>query len=299
MTTATHLFRWRRVLALCAASVLLHYAVIDWSAAHLAAAPAAAPATIVAELHGAPPVVHEAGAAHPPAQVQLPSSPVAPRSKVKLPPSAQLTFDVARIDADGTRRAGQAVMDWRHGGGQYRLTVRSELADGAAQELASEGATGAGGIVPRTLSAQRGGKAGTATHFDARRGRITFSASEGSVAMAPGTQDKASVAMQLAGIGRAGGSRPGARIALLVGDEKDAGVLRFVAVGQEDIETPMGRLATWHWSQLPVAGTYKARLDVWLAPGYEWYPVQLRSTEAGGAVTTRTIRAIVPIEAGK
>ena len=295
----THLFRWRRILAVGAASVLLHYAVIVWS---MGAKPPSAPATIVAALHAAPPEVHEAGAADPAPQVQLPSPPVAakaaPRDKVSLPPSAQLNFDVVRIDADGTRREGQAVIDWRHGGDRYRLAMRSELADGAAQELASEGATGAAGIVPRMLSAQRGGKARTATHFDARHGRITFSASEGSVAMAPGTQDKASVAMQLAAIGRARGSRPGAEIALLVGDEKNASVLRFVMVGQEEIETRMGKLATWHWSQLSVAGTYKTRLDVWLAPGHEWYPVQLRSTEAGGAVTTRTIRTIVPTGAG-
>ena len=130
----THLFRWRRILAVGAASVLLHYAVIVWS---MGAKPPSAPATIVAALHAAPPEVHEAGAADPAPQVQLPSPPVAakaaPRDKVSLPPSAQLNFDVVRIDADGTRREGQAVIDWRHGGGQYRLAMRSELADGAAQ----------------------------------------------------------------------------------------------------------------------------------------------------------------------
>ena len=47
-------------------------------------------------------------------------------------------------------------------------------------ELASEGAIGEHGIVPRILSEKRRSKAQTATHFDAQQGRISFSASSAS-----------------------------------------------------------------------------------------------------------------------
>lgn len=308
MTTAQHPFRWRRVVALGAASALLHYALIGWGTLHLAAPGALEPAMVVAELHAAPAPqpaatpapagAPEAGAANSLAPVQLPSPPrattTALRYKVSLPPPAELFFDVERIDAGGAPQAGQAFIDWAHGGGRYRLTVHTEVAGSAAQELVSEGAAGAAGIVPRTLSAQRGAKAGTATHFDVRRGRVTFSAAEGSVPMLAGTQDKASLPLQLAAIARAGARQLDADIAILVGEEKDADVMRFAVVGQEQLETRIGKLATWHLSQRPEAGTYKARLDIWLAPGHEWYPVQLRSTEANRAVTTRTISKIVP-----
>ncbi len=277
--------------------------VLGWGSGQLAAPAPAPAAAFVAELRSAPSLtpVPEAGAANPLPQVQLPGPPekarradaARPRYKVSLPPSAQLRFDVVRVDTNGSAGAGHAVLDWRHGGGQYRITMTGEVAGAVPVELASEGATGVGGMVPRTMNAQRGGKAGTATHFNVQRGRITFSASEGSVAMAPGTQDKASLPLQLAGIARAGRRQLGAGLEILVAEEKDAGVLRFEVVGQEEIDTRMGRIATWRLSQSPIPGTYKARLEVWLAPGHDWYPVQLRSTEANGTVTTRTINEIV------
>lgn len=299
MTTATHPFRWRRVLVLCAASVLLHYAVLDWGAAPLPL-PAAPAVTVVAELRSAPPEVvaarpsSEAGAPVPLPLVQLPGpkqkTPAPPPYRASLPPPARLTYQVVRSGADD---AGEASIDWRHAHGQYRLSMRSALV-----ELISEGALDAGGLVPRTMSAQRRGKARTATHFNAGGAGITFSASEASVAMAPGTQDKASVLMQLAGIARADARQLDAGIALLVGEEKGAAVMRFVALGQEDIATRMGTLAAWHMLCEPAPGTYRPRLEVWLAPEHGWFPVQLRSTEANGTVTTQTVVQIDVIDAG-
>lgn len=284
---------------LCAASVLLHYAALDWGAAPVPVARAPA-VTVVAELRSAPPepVVTrpppEAGAPVPLPLVQLPgpkqAKPAPPPHRVSMPPPARLTFEVARSGADD---AGEASIDWRHAHGRYRLSMRS-----AQVELISEGAIDAGGIVPRTMSAQRRGKARTATHFDAGGAGITFSASEASVPMAPGTQDRASVLMQLAGIARAGARQLDAGIALLVGEEKGAAVMRFVALGQEEIETRMGRLATWHLLCEPAPGSYRPRLEVWLAPEHAWFPVQLRSTEANGVVTTQTVVQIDVIDAG-
>ena len=331
MTTASHLFRWRRVLTVGAASVALHYAIIDWGvdqARLQGTEPRYGSVTIMAELRNAPALallrpasappsapqapqasapapVAQSRAALPSPQVQLSSLPESasaadaalPRYKADLPPSAQLVFDVVRTGADGATGAGQAVIDWRQAGGEYRVSMSSDVAGSTLTALASEGATGPGGIVPRLMSAQRRGKAATATHIDARRRRITFSASQNSVAMAAGTQDRATVPMQLAGIGRAGGQL-GAQVVLMVAEEKGVSLLHFAVVGQEDINTQMGTLATWRLAYSPAPGTYRSRLEVWLAPGHAWYPVQLRSTEANGAVTTQTINRIVANEVG-
>jgi hypothetical protein len=163
-------------------------------------------------------------------------------------------------------------------------------------ELSSEGTVGEFGIAPRSMTEKRRSKAQTATHFE--QGRITFSASPASFAIVPGTQDKATFPMQLAGIARADPAQLGSDIEMMVGEDKDASLFRFVVQGQENIETPMGRLATWRIARPPRPGSYSSRLDVWLAPDHEWYPVQIRSTEANGAVTTQTIRKIVMKEAG-
>lgn len=227
--------------------------------------------------------------------------PAPPRYKVSLPPSAELTLDVARTDAKGTEWYGKAVMGWSQTGDAYRMSFIASitmLVTINLAELTSEGATGEAGIVPRTMTEKRRGRAQTATHFNAEQARITFSASERDYPMLHGAQDKATFPMQLAGIARADAAQLQAGVEILVGEDKDANVFRFVVVGQEEIDTRMGKLATWRLSRPPVPGSYNSRLDIWLAPDHNWYPVQLRNSEANGAITTQTIRKIVVKDAG-
>lgn len=308
MSTATRQFRPRPVLAAGAAALLLHYLAAGWLGVPLHApgskeAPPA-PRTISAQLKLDVP---QAGPA--PAVVEKAAMPVVmkpgtaqarphaqPGYKVDLPPAATLTMDLVRRDEEGVESRGEAVVDWQREGARYRLRVVATVGGPAPErlaELVSEGTTGTAGIAPRSMTEQRRSRAQTATHFNAGSGRVTFSASQASVPLAPGTQDKATFPMQLAAIGRADPAQLAAGIGMLVGESRDASVFRFVKIGEEDIETGMGRLATWHVARLPAPGSYNARIDIWLAPGHHWYPVQVRSTEAGGTVTTQTIRSIV------
>lgn len=268
-------------------------AEVQASEAQEAERPAGRPEAGAAEL--APQVQSDASAE---AARQLEPLP-APGRKVSLPPPAELTLDVERTDAGGGKWSGQAVMTWSRDGSAYRMSVVASITMIVTinlVELASEGTVGEHGITPRTMTEKRRSKAATATHFG--QGRITFSASPDSYPIVPGTQDKATFPMQLAGIARADPGKLGSDIELLVGQDKDASLFRFVVQGQEEIDTPMGRMAAWRLTRPPKPGSYSSRLDVWLAPGHEWYPVQIRSTEANGAVTTQTIRKIVIKETG-
>jgi hypothetical protein len=301
MTTAPHQLRWRRVVAVGAGSVLLHYMALRAPSGPPPPTAQASP-VIIAQLH-APPVAEpapEPRAAVPLPQVQLRSSPAParPQYRASPPPPATLTYDVARTDAGGAQTQGETVLDWRTGNGQYRLTAATVVEGSALLALASEGRLGAAGIVPRSMSAQRHGKAPTATHFDAQGGGITFSASEQRVAMVKGTQDKATWPLQLAAIARANPRQLAAGLDLPVGEERNAGLWHFALEGREAIDTAMGRLATWHLAYQPAPGSYRTRLDVWLASEHGYYPVQMRSTEANGTITTQTIRTIVANEAG-
>lgn len=219
----------------------------------------------------------------------------APAYQVSLPPSATLTLDVARRDAKGTDWSGQAVMDWQRDGANYRLRFVASvtvLVTINLAELASEGTIGAEGIIPRTMTEKRRNRAQTATHFNAQDQRITFSASQAIVSMSHGVQDKATFPIQLAGIARADPAQLAAGVDMLVGEDKGASVFHFALVGEEEIDTGMGRMKTWRLSRPPRPGSYNSRLDIWLAPLHHWYPVQIRNTEANGAVTTQTIRSI-------
>ncbi|UOD32833.1 DUF3108 domain-containing protein [Massilia violaceinigra] len=264
-------------------------------AADAAAAPVQASAAEMApvvELTPEPPAVAEAP----------PSEPVKPALKVSLPPSAELNFDVARTDRDGGTWSGVSTISWKQAGGAYKLSMEASVSVLVARVnlvlLNSEGAVGPGGIVPRITTEKRRGKSQTATHFGGADGKITFSASERSYPMVPGAQDKATFLMQLAAIGRADSAQFASGVELFVGEEKDANPFGFVLVGQENINTPMGPLATWHLARPPRPGAYNSRLDIWLAPAHNWYPVQIRNTESNGSVTTQTIRKILITDLG-
>ena len=224
------------------------------------------------------------------------------RYKVNLPPSADFELDVKRVDANGTTWSGVAVMAWHSDGSRYKLGVEAGLSMLVTRinllVLSSEGLIDDYGIAPVTATEKVRGRAQTATHFNRDEGRITFSASERSYPLLVGTQDKATVPFQLGGIGRADHKQFGGDIDLQVGEDKEANIFRFQLVGEEELETRMGKLSTWHLTRPPRPGTYSSRIDIWLAPGLNWYPVQIRNTEASGALTTQTVSKITATESG-
>ncbi len=245
----------------------------------------------------AAPVEAAAAAPEPP-----PAAPAAHQYRVSMPPSARIVLDVERKDANGTLWHGEAAMAWKLRGDSYSMKLEAGIRVLVARVnlvvLESEGRIVDGGFAPVVMTEKRRGRAQTATHFGAQDERITFSASPASYALLPGTQDKATVPLQLAAIARGDSSQLGAGIEMLVGEDKDASVFRFVALGQEEIDTRLGRMQTWHLSRPPRAGAYSSRLDIWLAPAHGWYPVRIKNIEANGAVTTQTVTKIEVAESG-
>ena len=257
------------------------------------------PATPAAPAAGTPAIT-----APPPAAVAPPVPAPAPPSvveqarhyKTNAPASAQFDLHVDRRDADGTKWQGVASMAWDNKGDSYQLKLEVGLSMLITRinllVLTSEGVIDGTGIVPVTATEKRKGRAQTATHFNRDGKVITFSATTATAPWQEGAQDKASVPFQLAAIGRADVNQLVGNIDILVGEEKEATVFRFQLVGEEELDTKMGRLVTWHLRRPPKPGTYSSQLDIWLAPSMQWYPVQIRNTEASGALTTQTVTKI-------
>jgi hypothetical protein len=251
---------------------------------------------------GEPLAVVQSPQAEPAPAAPAPATPAPPTYKVDMPPAADITLDVARVDADGTKWSGEALLSWKLAGGRYKVNVEAGLRVVFARVnllvLTSEGAVADSGFAPQTMTEKRRGRSLTATHFNRQDGSITFSASSNSYPLAAGAQDKASVPLQLAAIARADPAQLSRGIDILVAEDRDASVFHFEVVGQEQIDTRLGRLQTWHLSRPPKPGSYNSRLDIWLAPGRGWYPVQIRNLEASGAVTTQTVNNIEMTDTG-
>jgi hypothetical protein len=237
-----------------------------------------------------------------PAPPQPPPAPEARHYKVDLPPAADITLDVTRTDANGAHWTGDALLSWSLTPASYKIRVEAGITVVFAHvnllTLTSEGAVGEEGFMPSLMTEKRRGRSLTATHFNRKDGKLSFSASQASYPLMWGAQDKASVPLQLAAIARGDPKQLSGNIDILVGEDRDASVFSFVVVGQEQIDTHLGRIATWHLTRPPKPGSYSSRLDLWLAPDRGWYPVQIRNVEANGAVTTQTVNNIVLKDSG-
>jgi hypothetical protein len=224
------------------------------------------------------------------------------RYKVDLPPAADIKLDVARTDANGTRWSGDALLSWTLTPTAYKIRVEAGISVVFAHvnllTVTSEGTVGDEGFMPALMTEKRRGRSMTATHFNRKDGRLSFSASQATYPLVWGAQDKASLPLQLTAIARGDPQQLSGNIEILVGEDRDASVFSFVVLGQEQIDTRMGKIATWHLARPPKPGSYNSRLDLWLAPDYGWMPVQIRNLEASGAVTTQTVNNIVMKNSG-
>jgi len=236
----------------------------------------------------------------PPAPEPAPAADNAPagrRFRVNLPPPAAFELEVKRTDADGRKWTGVADMRWQTDGSTYKVGLNVGISMLIARvdllALTSEGTIDDAGIAPVTMTEKRRSRSMTATHFHQDERRITFSASSASEPLLAGAQDKATVPFQLAAIGRGDVNQFAGDIDIQVGEDRGATIYRFQLVGEEELETKMGRLVTWRLARPPRPGSYNARLDIWLAPSLGWYPVQIRNTEGSGAVTTQTVTRIL------
>lgn len=218
------------------------------------------------------------------------------RFNVNLPPSAAFELKVLRTDADGTRWTGVAEMKWQTDGSRYSSSLEVGISMLITRvnllTLVSEGTVDDNGIAPVKMMEKRRNRSATNTHFDQDEKRITFSSNAANVQLLPGAQDKATVPFQLAAIGRADVNQFSGDIDIQVGEDRGAVIYRFQLVGEEELQTEMGKLVTLRLARPPRPGSYGSRLDIWLAPSLNWYPVQIRNTEGSGAVTTQTVTKI-------
>jgi hypothetical protein len=205
--------------------------------------------------------------------------------RVRPAPAARIDYRVTVSRAGATPRDdGSARLDWRSDGMRYRITL-----DGVLGGLESEGGLDDAGIAPeRVLEAQGTGKA--STRFDRRGRAIVAGVGAASYPLAAGSQDSASLLLQLAGMGMADPDQLQEVVEFWVGGIAGARIERYQVMGTESVDTGIGALETLRLLRLDPLDS--AQLELWLAPQQAWLPVQLRLTQPDGAVRTQTLATI-------
>jgi hypothetical protein len=203
--------------------------------------------------------------------------------KVSIPPSAELKYDVQAL-RDGQMVYGSGKISWSSDGVTYAVNGEASILFFTLLNFKSSGVIDEFGVAPVLYSEKRFRRPETNTHFHRERNTISFSASTATYPRQGGEQDRASIVWQLTGIGRGDTERfkPDAEIELFVAGVRDAASWRVRVIGEEQIEIGSGQISAWHVVRIPKPGSYDQKLDIWLAPQHEWYPVKLRFTENNG-----------------
>lgn len=206
-----------------------------------------------------------------------------PPYKVSIPPSAELKYKVQAL-RDGQIVYGSGKISWNSNGGNYTVNGEAGILFFTLLNFTSAGVIDNFGVAPVIYSEKRFRRPGTNTHFHRERNTISFSASTATYPRKGGEQDRASIVWQLTGIGRGESDRfrPGTEIDFFVAGVRDAAHWRVRVIGEEEIEIGSGKVSAWHVVRIPKQGSYDQKLDIWLAPQHEWYPVKIRFTESNG-----------------
>jgi hypothetical protein len=212
----------------------------------------------------------------------------------RLPPSMRLRYDLHRAAA-----TGQAELVWQTEPGRYALVWRSRTEGSTAVGGASRGAWQEHGIEPERYTEGRSGREQRAVNFQRETSRVTFSSSQRTATLAPGSQDRLSWMMQLAGVMAADASlgMPGRWIAMPVASARgDVDVWRFEVMGFEATESADGAMAGLLHLRREALRPYDTQVDVWVDPARHHLPVRVRMrAPPDGAVTDLVLRELGPI----
>lgn len=217
---------------------------------------------------------------------------------VELPPAADLAYEL-NAQQRGFGLKGEALIAWRNGGNsdnKYEVNVEARVPlIGKLTEYRSRGTIDSYGLAPDEFYEKRYRKDPTTTTFDRDSKTITFTDAKEPYVLKGGEQDRASVTWQLAAVARAAGEskfRPGSEWTFVVAGRRDAEPWTFKVVKRDKIQTGMGELDTLLVTREPRADGKSESVDIWLAPGQEWYPVKLRFRDDDRETIEQTVTKI-------
>ncbi|MEO6353287.1 MAG: DUF3108 domain-containing protein, partial [Burkholderiaceae bacterium] len=220
------------------------------------------------------------------------------RYATNLAPSADLFYAI-KAKQSGFSLSGKAKVEWRVSGGKYSISTQTEAAIvGRILDAGSNGAIDGFGLAPLQSTEKRFRKPLTTTSFDRHGKLIRFTESEHSYPLRGGEQDRTSAIWQLVAVARGAPNKfkAGSRWQFFVAGPRDAETWSFKVIGKKTIDTPLGTLQAIHVRKAPPPDSKGQQLDIWLAPARDWYPVQLRFSDADSDFIEQTLQRIGRLE---
>ena len=246
-------------------------------AAALPAEPAAPePPPVSAEPPPPPPPA--APEAEPPAASAPP--PGQPPAAISIPGSVRLKYKLTGLSRN-LNYAANGEMVWLREGNRYEASMVVSAFLLGSRTMTSVGEVTADGLAPKRFGDKS--RSELAAHFDADKGKITFSANRPDAVWQRGAQDRLSVFFQLAGLlaGQPGGTPEGTKFPMYTVGPRDADTWAFTVESEETLTLPMGEVRALRLSRDPKR-EFDQKVEAWFAPSLAYWPVRIKITQSNG-----------------
>ncbi len=211
-------------------------------------------------------------------------------AQLQLPKPARLHYDITG-QSRGLGYRASGVLDWQQDGSRYDARLVASVFFLGNRTLSSQGDVTADGLAPTRFADKA--RSEQAAHFQADKGRITFSANTPDAPWQRGAQDRLSVFFQLAGMlaGQAEGVATGTRIPVYTASARSADTWTFLVDDIESLSLPAGTMPA-------IKLTRQSRLDydqlveVWFAPSLSYWPVRIKLTQRNGDFVDQQLASV-------
>ena len=210
---------------------------------------------------------------------------------VSLPASARLQYKVMGLSKSLNYQAS-AELSWKTNGDTYDAAMKVSAFLIGARSMTSVGKITGSGLAPIRFSDKF--RSEQAAHFEAEKGKITFSANTPDAAWVEGAQDRVSVFFQLAGILAAQPKNypAGTLITFLTIGPRDADTWTFVIEGEETLNLMATPIAALKLTRKP-RKEFDQQVEIWFAPSLGYLPVRSRITQQSGDFIDQQLTGVV------
>lgn len=184
-----------------------------------------------------------------------------------------------------------AELEWLQDGQTYDAKMVVSALFLGSRSMTSSGRITADGLAPtRFLDKSRSERA---AHFQADKGKISFSANTPDAPWLRGAQDRLSVFLQLGSLlAGAPASYPvGSSLSLYTAGPREADTWTFTVESEETLKLPAGEAATLKLTRKPQRD-YDQTVEIWFAPSMDYLPVRSRITQQNGDFIDQQLRVV-------
>jgi hypothetical protein len=213
-----------------------------------------------------------------------------PRVPLAIPGSVVLKYDMTGY-SKGRRYAAWAELEWLQDGDNYDAKMEVSALFLGSRAMTSAGRITADGLTPTRFSDKS--RSERAAHFQADKGKITFSANSPDLLWQRGAQDRVSVFVQLASLLAGDPARYplGSSIALYTVGPRDADIWTFVVEAEETLTLAYGEIKALKLIRKP-QGNYDRTVEIWFAPSLNYLPVRSRISQRDGDFIDQQLRDV-------